>query len=77
MDKSGLVKEPSGKVSFVRISGLILILAYIAWGTKIVIEKDVIPDLPAYLFWLIASLYGINKVAGGVAEVLTTVVKRR
>ena len=73
----GLVKEPSGKVSFVRISGLLLILTYIAWGTKIVIEKNVIPDLPAYLFWLIASLYGINRVASGVAEALIKVIKSR
>lgn len=55
--------EESGKISFARLLSTILIFCYIGWATYIVINKQIIPDMPLGLATLIILLYGFNKAA--------------
>jgi len=64
MDFFKFFKEAdTDKTSFSRLSGSFLLLAYIFWGTYLVITTKQIPDFPPWLAITVGSLYGINKFA--------------
>ncbi|ACO02984.1 MAG TPA: hypothetical protein DEP48_03150 [Persephonella sp.] len=56
-----MLKEPDGKWSFTRVSGFILLIHYMISASYITVKTATIPDFPTNHFYLIASLYGINK----------------
>lgn len=56
------LSEPGGKTSFARVIATFLVLVYVIWGSYIVVVERRICDVPFYLFLLIVSLYGLNKV---------------
>jgi hypothetical protein len=51
----------NGNVSYARVSGFILILAFIVWDTYQVFSDKGITDIPVGLAAMIVALYGINK----------------
>jgi len=54
MDFPKFFKEAdTDKTSFSRLSGFILLLAYIGWGTYLVITTKQIPD---FLPWLVITM---------------------
>lgn len=55
------LKDDNGNNSYSRLAGLLLILAYIGWGSYIVYIKNIVCDIPVTIACLIATLYGINK----------------
>jgi hypothetical protein len=61
-----ILSSDSDQGSFSRLSGLLIILALIAWATLIILRIPVgtsviIPDVPEYWMLLVVALYGINK----------------
>jgi hypothetical protein len=71
-----IIKEPYGKISFSRLSGFILILHYIFFSSYMMIKEGKIPDLPTNHLILIASLYGINKIALRIQDVVKNIVSK-
>lgn len=63
MKFTDIFKEESGKLSFSRISGFIVLVCYLVSMVYIVILEKKIPDIPPMLLTLILGLYGINKFA--------------
>jgi hypothetical protein len=62
MEQQGFFNADNGNKSYSRLSGFLLVLAYIIWGTYITYVKDSIPDIPTILAGTVLTLYGINKV---------------
>jgi hypothetical protein len=56
------LNEPDGKVSFMRLTGFLLVLVYIVMFVYIGITEKKISDIPTNLMILILALYGLNKV---------------
>lgn len=56
-----MFKEKNGKISFTRISGFIIILFYLFWGSYLVLVNKAIADIPVGLLTLLLGLYGINR----------------
>jgi hypothetical protein len=56
------LNEPSGKVSFMRLTGFLLVFVYIIMFIYIGITDKKISDIPTNLMVLILALYGINKI---------------
>lgn len=57
-----MFKEESGKLSFSRVSGFIVLVCYLVCMVYIVIKEKRIADIPPMLLTLILGLYGINKI---------------
>ena len=70
-----MLKEPDGKWSFTRVSGFILLLHYMISASYITAKTTTIPDFPTNHFYLIASLYGINKLFPRLKEAIKDVVE--
>ena len=65
-----ILSSDSQQGSFSRLSGLLIILALVAWASWIVVCTKVIPDVPCYWLYLVLGLYGINKVVEGAKIVI-------
>ena len=53
--------DPSKRpLSYSRVTGFMLVIAYICWGFYIVFTKYSIPDFPVWLAAFLAALYGFN-----------------
>lgn len=58
----GFFYSDNGNRSYSRLSGFLLILAYIAWGSYIMYIKNIVIDIPPVLAGTVLTLYGLNKV---------------
>lgn len=61
-----MFKEKEGersKWSFSRVSSAIIILHYLTFSGYVAYSNHSIPDIPDNLYLLVASLYGVNKLA--------------
>lgn len=61
MEQQGFFSADNGNRSYSRLSGFILIIAFVLWGTYITYIKEAIPDMPISLAGTIVTLYGLNK----------------
>ena len=73
-----LLKEiDSDKTSFSRFSGFIIVLAYIIWASYIVYTAKQIPDLPPWLAVTVMGLYGINRFAQSIKQLIQETILTR
>lgn len=56
-DSTDPTKRP---LSYSRVTGFMLVIAYICWGFYIVFTRYNIPDFPVWLAAFLAALYGFN-----------------
>ena len=56
-DSTDPAKRP---LSYSRVTGFMLVVSYICWGSYIVFTKYNIPDFPVWLAAFLAALYGFN-----------------
>lgn len=54
------LQEENGQFSITRLSILLILTAYIGWGSYIVAVERKIPDLPPSAGFLLIGLYGFN-----------------
>ncbi len=69
------LKDDKGQGSYTRLSGFILILAYVVWGSYLVYLKNTIPDIPLVIAGLITAMYGINKTTSSLSINPTYITK--
>jgi hypothetical protein len=60
--------EPDGKGSFTRLATALLILAAIAWVTRLVWINHALPDFSGLIVF-ISALYGLNKASSLVDKI--------
>jgi hypothetical protein len=55
------LEDDGGELSMTRLTIVLIVLAYIGWGSYIVWTTKAIPDLPIQVTGLLVGLYGLNR----------------
>lgn len=54
-------KSDNGQMSFARISGAVILVFNLAWGTWTAYHSKSMPDLPTGWAGIVTLMYGLNK----------------
>lgn len=54
-------QDTEGQLSMTRLTIALMVIAYIGWGSWIVYQTKLIPDLPIQVAGLLVALYGLNR----------------